>query len=981
MAARFSGDAAPDLVSGRGQFAVPAVAEFVVAIVAAAALDDFNRFRFRQSISLALELAPEPPRKNRQPRRPSRTASAANQNSSASGRKVAAHFSANWMAFGLAFWLVGAAMVLISMAVGQLRLRQFSRNAQSLRDANWTQLLEEACETLRLRRAVTLLQSADNLMPLTWGWWRPVVLLPAEAAHWPAERRRVVLLHELAHVKRWDCLTQLVARIVCALYWFNPLVWLAARQMCVERERACDDLVLDGGCKASDYATHLVDIARTFRRMPLVAAIAMARSSQLEGRIAAIVDASRNRRLRSASAIAILALMAASPFLLVEAEQTPSATRINSAQLRQQQIKRLEAFSAGKEKQSQALAAAAGEKISPEFQQFFDAATKGDWQTVTNRYEGFKQNHPQYGKQGNRHVDMNFRTTYWQPVLEICLAYDHVVRCEPKYTQMAVDGIINSIPAGSIYFGGTDPGRGVPTAFCKSHMDADPFFTLTQNALADGSYLEYLRETYGERSELLDAFIKVRSSDTELHALDSEMREAKQTLFSLNNGNPDAPGYKAAQDAVNKLGQRIEDRTKGVWVGLEAQSNAPGTDLGTKNIYVPTSEDLQKCFTDYTVDIQHRWKENKLKPGEHISESSGAIQISGQTAVMEINGLMAKIIFDKNPAHEFYTEESFPLDWMYPYLEPHGLIFKINRQPLVELSDEVVQRDHEYWRGLVTGMIGDWLNDETPVKEVTDFAEKIYLRRNLSGFKGDPRFVQNDYACKMFSKERANIADLYVWRMDHAKTSAEKERMAREADFAYGQAFALCPYSTEAAKGYEDFLKSQNRLVDAALVTQTAAQFASAAKLENAKSLKSAMEAPKSPIFEMRLVQDTPSADTQRMTLVLQNKTTGQTQFEPLYVQKSVLLDQTAIQSAEAIKDALGNSQIDIVFTDSARKRFAKITSQNIGRRLAIIIEGQVRCAPIIQRAIPDGTAKITGVFSDQEAETLARKINDTVAK
>ena len=88
------------------------------------------------------------------------------------------------------------------------------------------------------------------------------------------------------------------------------------------------------------------------------------------------------------------------------------------------------------------------------------------------------------------------------------------------------------------------------------------------------------------------------------------------------------------------------------------------------------------------------------------TQTSGRVQVSGQVAVMEINGLLVKIIFDKNPNREFYIEESFPLDWMYPYLEPHGLIFKINRQPLPELSDEIVQRDHDYWTK--TDSADDW---------------------------------------------------------------------------------------------------------------------------------------------------------------------------------------------------------------------------------------------------------------------------------
>ena len=99
---------------------------------------------------------------------------------------------------------------------------------------------------------------------------------------------------------------------------------------------------------------------------------------------------------------------------------------------------------------------------------------------------------------------------------------------------------------------------------------------------------------------------------------------------------------------------------------------------------------------------KQRLQNHQLKPGEDVKmDADGKIQVSGQVAVMEINGLLAKIIFDKNPDREFYIEESFPLDWMYPYLEPHGLILKINRQPLAELSDEIVERDHDYWAKLV----------------------------------------------------------------------------------------------------------------------------------------------------------------------------------------------------------------------------------------------------------------------------------------
>ncbi len=911
-------------------------------------------------VSLALEISPVAKSEAIAPQTP--VAPDAAKISGDGSRKISTRFNANWLVIGFAAWIAGVVLVLISVAGGQISLRKFSRTAQSQRSADWTRLLDEAREILRLRRAVILLQSADNMMPLTWGWWRPVVLLPADAENWPSERRRIVLLHELAHVKRWDCLTQIAAKIVCAFYWFNPLVWLAARQMCVERERACDDLVLNGGCKASDYAGHLVEIAGSFRRVPQAAAIAMARPSGLEQRVAAIVDASRTRCLGPVTLLAILVVMGGIIFCVGGCKTSVvSGSGDKSNPLRQQQIARLKEFSALKEKQSKTLAAAAGEKISAEFQRYFNAAAKGDWQTVTNMYESFKKRHPQYGKQG-QHSDVSLRTSYWGPVLEISLAYDHVVRCEPEYTQIAVDGIFNSIPPGSIYFGGTDPGRGLPTAFSKSHADADPFYTLTQNALADGTYLDYLRKTYGDQRELLGRMVAVKSDTVE--KLKSDL---SATQFAIAEAQKDGDSeWRASRVSELELNAKVQqDMLESFENTLEQGWHQ--TPLPTGMLYIPTAEDSQKCFQDYVKDATERLHSHQLKPGEDFKEeTNGRIQVGGQVAVMAINGLLVKIIFDKNPGHEFFIEESFPLDWMYPNLEPHGLIFKINRQPLAELSDEIVRQDREYWNQRVTGMVGGWLNDGASVQEVTTFAEKVFLQHDLGGFTGDLRFVQNDYASRMFSKLRSSIGGLYAWRAEHAIATDEKERMAHAADFAFRQALALCPYSPEAVARYADFLKSQNREADARLVLDMAERF----KLKKAS------------VFQMRLVLDAPADDSEPMSLNYQNGSAASHRpAEVLNVQKTVLLDHTTLKSAKLIKDGRGSPRIEITFTGEGRKQFAKVTREHHHQRLAIVIDGKLWSAPMIESEITGGSGEISGSFSDEEAKALTAKINAAVAK
>jgi carboxyl-terminal processing protease len=158
-------------------------------------------------------------------------------------------------------------------------------------------MLPEICEQLLLKRQVNLVASDRRPMPMTWGICRPIILLPVEATGWTNERLRAVLLHELAHVQRFDCLTQGMAQLARAVHWFNPLAWLAVRELRREQELACDDRVLRAGLLASDYAEHLLAVAsrRPAYRLATGVALAMARSPRIDRRLRSILDPSRNR--------------------------------------------------------------------------------------------------------------------------------------------------------------------------------------------------------------------------------------------------------------------------------------------------------------------------------------------------------------------------------------------------------------------------------------------------------------------------------------------------------------------------------------------------------------------------------------------------------------------------------------------------------------------------------------------------------------
>jgi len=199
-------------------------------------------------------------------------------------------------------WVGGVVMSGLMLVIGLVRLRAIGRTATRIVDPRWLGLLDELACAARLRRPVALLESGDPALLVTWGFTRPKIVLPLVARGWDDERRRVVLTHELAHVRRGDWVVQVFAHAVLALNWFNPIVWLACRRLQRESEHACDDAVLGAGVDAADYATHLVELARTLtRHRSVLPAPAMARPSTLEGRIAAMLNAGLNRRPLSRS--------------------------------------------------------------------------------------------------------------------------------------------------------------------------------------------------------------------------------------------------------------------------------------------------------------------------------------------------------------------------------------------------------------------------------------------------------------------------------------------------------------------------------------------------------------------------------------------------------------------------------------------------------------------------------------------------------
>ena len=360
------------------------------------------------------------------------------------------------------------------------------------------------------------------------------------------------------------------------------------------------------------------------------------------------------------------------------------------------------------EKKAQAIAAATaeGKQMPAEYNAFFAAAEKGNLPAIRRIFDGL-----------GRHAPLTLISL--EAAKEIDYAFEMFSMWDEKYALAYAQGVIESIPPGSVYFTGLPMGAFLIPALQKSESNADPCFTIDQGELVEESYRTYLRNIYGGK------------------------------------------------------------------------------------MYIPTEEDVQKCFQDYAPDALLRKQQNKLQREDF----------------QRIDRLIAKVIFDNNPSREFYFEEAWPVEWMYPYLEPHGLILKLNRQPLSELSEDTVTQDHDFWVKQLQPMIGDWLTYDTPIKELAAWTERVRLKHDFSGFTGDRRFVEDTRGQQqIFSNLRNAIGGMYAWRAEHTTNPAEKARMVREADFAFRQALALWPFSPASnnpGRRYVALLKQEHRQSEA----------------------------------------------------------------------------------------------------------------------------------------------------------------------
>lgn len=235
----------------------------------------------------------------------------------------------SWLPSTLALvWLGGSLILLTLLAVGRLRGLAAARSARALQDERLAGLVDDMAGQLGLQRPIEVLVSDRIKVPVVFGWWSPRLMVPETMLESSEHGLDAIMMHELAHIKRNDVLTQSLAQLMCCLHWPNPLAWMVERRLMIERERACDDIVLLSGGRASDYARILMDTAGALRaeRNPVWAMAAMAEGTDFKDRVLSILDPNARRERPPAVSAVMSAVMILLVAVLVAAAQPFAAS-------------------------------------------------------------------------------------------------------------------------------------------------------------------------------------------------------------------------------------------------------------------------------------------------------------------------------------------------------------------------------------------------------------------------------------------------------------------------------------------------------------------------------------------------------------------------------------------------------------------------------------------------------------------------------
>lgn len=500
-----------------------------------------------------------------------------------------------WLFVG---WMVGFAVALLRFGSRLWRMRRVVSRARPVVEARRLAALADACDRVGCRRHVRLLQTDEIDVPATVGAFRPLVVVPRQAATWTDERWRAVLLHEVIHVVRLDWPVRMVARIAQAVYWFNPLVWWAVSRLDLEQELACDEEVLAFGSRASHYACHLLGIARGAVRTPALAisGLEMVRRSQLEERIMTMLKRPHHRRTGLMVLLPAAALVGAMVPALAAVQPGDSPPRAASPEL-EQAITELEKVEVSLEPHLEEIEARIEAELGPQLEKIKEVEATIDHQALADIENKMKPHLEQIEK---IQIDM-----------EPMLAQIEVLEKELENVRIHVeDGTLEEVQR--------QIAEQIEQHMAKIeaiHVDVEPF---QEQIEAIQRELEPLNE------QIAAIHIDMEPMQREIERIQREMEPIQERIEEMHLG------MEPLHEELEHLGKRFEDALRGdvaevlrEHLGAVTGPNAPFTEAAARIL-----EDADVHVDDGTVRVMA----SRTEARRILTDLLGPLRIGVQSA-------------------------------------------------------------------------------------------------------------------------------------------------------------------------------------------------------------------------------------------------------------------------------------------------------------------------------------------------------------